>query len=635
MAFGRSSTAALLGAVLVLAGGCGAEAHGPDVLALEFFRQAGTEGVLLNETLVFHFSTELEPTSVTSGTVRILDEAGRPARGQLLVERGRLEFRPALPSSPKLVDGGLLPGRRYAVELAGFPRPDGLRGRGGELLPRCLRFEFRTVSPAPGKALFVDPINEPLLLRLATDQPGPLDPLRLVCSGPLDPTSLRGADFELRRHFEASAGGAGGADESGDPDEGRIVRVPLTVTLSENTRAGAVLELRPEAPEGPGFVRPFDPGDYFLRFDPAVAQLRDLGGRAVRAAWDGNLHHLAEIRVVRPGIGRLREEFDTDARRSPAPVEGVDGTAAWRDGVVTVRLPAAVGDGSDGAMVLRDELDVRGVQAESLLVPPEARCELTGPGNVVLRAQRGVRIEGGLVRRVEPGLRGRREGEDYRVWRSRDQDAEPWVVPRLAFDVPGELPAGTERPTLSAWLATYGEGLEGWTVVIAGGDLVVAGVLDVDGPLLLVTGGRLRVTGRLEAREVHVLGEGGGNIRPVPSRNEPLLLDEPIVNPLVAPLRVALQSSPIRPASGVARWRPARFGGRRAGGALSVRFVGERTRADGRVELFGPVDDLVQLAACPVVRLWLELEVAPGGAWSPPVIDWVELAWDEPVGSRQ
>src|SRR5690606_15277391 len=149
--------------------------------------------------------------------------------------------------------------------------------------------------------------------------------------------------------------------------------------------------------------------------------------------------------------------------RSPVAVPGVDGTAQWAgDGLVRVRLPAAAGDGGAGRVELNGAVEDSDVHAVSLHVPTDATAKLTAEGLVVLRAQGSLVIDGRLER--------------------ADSGAAAL----------GELePAAGD--TLSIWLARAGELGAGWTVLVAGGDLVVRGELEVDGPLLLVAGGMLRI----------------------------------------------------------------------------------------------------------------------------------------------
>ena len=74
------------------------------------------------------------------------------------------------------------------------------------------------------------------------------------------------------------------------------------------------------------------------------------------------------------------------------------------------------------------------------------------------------------------------------------------------------------------------------------------------------------------------------------------------------------------------------MGARPGSGAFRVRFLGERDIAGGGVETVGPVDDLSLLDRCDAVRLWIELEIGPGPTWDPPIVDFVEISWNEESG---
>ena len=122
-------------------------------LAIRLARMCGTvqcvgvyaERVYLNEALTFSFSEVLDRASVTADSVRIVDEQGGEARGRLEVHGSSLRFVPVLPMASDLSDAGLRPGRRYSLELAGFPRPDGLNSIHGHPLATTLQAAFTTV----------------------------------------------------------------------------------------------------------------------------------------------------------------------------------------------------------------------------------------------------------------------------------------------------------------------------------------------------------------------------------------------------------------------------------------------------------------------------------------------------------
>lgn len=569
------------------------------MLELRDFRQAGDRGVRINEELVFHFSADLDRTSITSDSVRIFDSKGRPAAGEFFVRRSTLEFRPDLPRRADLADGGLLPSESYTVELAGFPRPDGVRGRRGEVLSSTLRLPFHTVELGGDAPLFLDPFSDRLapLLPLAT-RLGPLDPIRLQCGEALDPTSVVAAAFELRGFRQRE-------DQQGRTVD-ELERIPVRVELVENRRDAALVHLRPAYPgraQALGGLRALPPGEYFLHAPPGAPRLRNLGQRPVET-W-GPLP--LPLQVVQPGIGSERLTFDDVVRRGPEEVEGADGTAWWGGGRIGVRFPLSAGDGRDG--LVEDWSGQTDVHATRLRVPAGEDWDLSGArGLVVLRAQGTLEILGHLRRRVDPKTPAMGE-----TFRGPDR--------RFLAD------AGT----LVDWLDEAARANHDWTVLVAGGDLRVPGDLEVDGPLMLIAGGWIRIRGRVEASEVwHSAGGGQNIVSPEPARVAPLRFTEPTENPLRAPLRLAVLSTPVRPEHGVVHWRGAEVVGDSGNGSFGVRFLGVRDVTPREVQIFGPFDNMVLLGDCPAIRLLIELELQPGGRWDPPRVDEIEVSWTEP-----
>jgi len=241
---------------------------------------------------------------------------------------------------------------------------------------------------------------------------------------------------------------------------------------------------------------------------------------------------------------------------------------------------------------------------------------------VLLSAQGSLHIEGELSRRVEVGATMRASGESVAAWKARVRSSgEPWRTPGMR--------AAIEAATTLAGLCEHArEEGPAWTMLVAGGDLVVSGRIEVDRPLLLAAGGWIHVTGEVEAREVWIASEGGGRFQPHPYPAQ-LAFESPSVNPLREPLHLAVLSAPVRPPRGVERWGRPRVEGRDGAGRFEVRFLGEREVADGTLVRMGPVDDPRLLEGCESVQLWIELSMEPGVAWEPPVVDHVELSWLE------
>jgi hypothetical protein len=683
--------AGLCGVGLGLAGLalCCSPAASPRPLAplrLTHVRPERPEGLFLNEEIVFYFDQELDPASVTGGSVEILSEPGRaPALGELRVENDHVRFVPAPVLAPDLSDGGYLPDTRYRATLSGFPRADGIRGMHGALLEHTVTFDFRTVRvdhPRTG-ILFEDRMqNRSGLLRLfpSTAGQGGLirgqDSIYLACDKPIDPSTVTPDAFQLRLMDDRLRGRPSRprgflptlVHWAFEMSETVAVRVRVLENDSGLHRLPRPPGLRSSAPADVWEREPraclveltpvtrLAAGLWELRPVPEAEgsepRLRDFGGRPVVFAGSS-----ATLRIdpsAESGGREFREEFESRRYSSPVAVPGYDGTAYWGDsGRVEVRYPAAAGSGADGDVVLGTTETRADVQATSLDLAKDVECQLNArPGLVVLRCQGRMSIRGRLTRRAP--WDAARETE-------RDPALVEWARLRDKSAVGAE--------TLSTWLRKE-RAIEGnWTVLVAGGDLEISGVLSTTTPLLLVAGGRIRVPGKVEWKvdeasrkvtlpaappgsdesssekpaEVAVVGgvfllrEGGGlDIEPTPSP-APVVLDEPQgENPLKKKLRFAALSGPIPQRGGVLRWLPPESGGspESPSGAWRIRFVPDLASTPKGATDPHPVESPALLDPPGPVKFLVELEVEPAGprtrAWSPPWVDYVHLSWEQP-----
>ena len=550
-------------------------------------RQEAREGVYLNEPIVLHFSRPVEVASVTAASLLVRPVGGgATAAGRIEVAGDRVRFLPELGVARDLSDGGLRPGTTYEVLVRGFPAPDGLRSVEGLPLERSVRIEFTTAPlTEPRRQMFEDRTparGEPLLLaqRLLASA----DSLEFECAEPLDPLSLVDGEFTLRP-LEGAAGG----------------EVPLDPHLRSNSReGGARLELRPRRRLAPG---------RFLLQAPVGVSVRDFGGNPV---WLPGLPAELVVEVVEGSEVRALdvESFLDDTRLSTIPVPGVDGAATWGEGgQLTVRYPAAAGTGSEGAVVLRGAEGRSDLHATRLEVPAGLAVELVSvPGLVVLRSQGAMTIEGSVRRGSGPGNA---------------------MNPQRGMTLTDFL-AGARH------LAELGSE-PNWTVLIAGGDLRIPGELVVDGPLLLVAGGRLVVTGRVRAQEgqLWLLGRGGGSGLQVARGEAELVIDPPYLNPLAEPLTFAALSTPMPASGGVLRWIGAEVVGDSRGGRHEVLFVSADADLSGPRESWGAVSSPRDLLSAPALRLLVLLTVEPPDPrsrrpppWSPPFVDEVRLEWE-------
>ena len=605
-----------------LAAGCGRGQPEARVLSLEAVRPTDAQGVFLNEELVFTFSAPVDPSSVTAESLRIVSAGGEPARGEWTVRGRQARFQPSPTLARDLSDGGYRPGTRYTVTLSGFPRLGCVRGLEGEPLARARTWSFETVgtggeqrlfedaSPARGQRVRLSPHRS---MQMPEFEEG--EPVLLFCDEPLDPSTLDEKQFWIV------------ADQTPRPvrraaDDYIPVRASFVRNDPESARdfldPCAVIEFMPahrlEA-ERQYWLRVARPTSGDPPFEPATAGLTDFQGNRV---WTTTpLNQGLRFRVTESPFERrseLKLSFleDDRTRFSPVEIPWADGTAYWgTEGRIEVRYPAAAGSGADGEVSLGPQEPRVDVQATRLVLEQGRNCSLApGGGLRVLRAQGRLEIRGTLQR------------ADTR----RDQ--------KMVF---------AEGQDLSTWLDRARESGEDWTVLIAGGDLVIDGSVSLDTPLLLVAGGWIRIDGSVECRvdpaavprPIHKLGRGGGLALDPLTSPANLVMDEP--RPDQNPLRVALTfaalSSPIPSGDQPRHWLRAVSGGHEVRPAVQ----GAPKPSEYRVRFLQSEGPLVeeeavihpQLLKTPgAVRLLIELVVRPGQGWDPPSVDFVDLSWE-------
>jgi hypothetical protein len=550
-------------------------------LRLIEFRQLDFDSVALNEELLFYFSSELERSSVTHGSVRILDEDGNSVPGELSVRGNALSFHPVLPREPHLNDGGFRPGRRYQAQLGGFPRPDGLRSKSGAVLSASLLLGFQTVEVGKGP-LFLDPGRGPFRLLPRGRPAGPMlfelegGQIVLEHGEALDPTSVPASRFELVRYGP-------GVREAGAP-------IPVAPRLVVNRRDHAELLVEP-LQSSSSALAPLAPGTYFLTL--VGRDLRTLGGRQVEPGW--NYLQLNPVPRLDLDPSSLAED----------PVLGCSGAAqAVPLQGLRLRFPAAAGMGSAGEVELERPPEVFDVHATRLVVPPDRGVDLSAiVGPVVLRSQTRLEVQGRLIRR------------------GRGSPDQPMIG---ELERAARLPA-SRHAALSSWLERLLDRLqpwanEPWTVLVAGGDIEIAAgaAIEVEGPLILVAGGRIRVHGSATGGELWKSLPASGNLAGH-RRQEvlPLILDEPALNPLATELRIGALTSPFRWNARKGRWQ-LRLVGTSGSGTMDVDFLqalpGQTTE---RV-----VRDPNELATGMVrARVTFEVEPAKGGAFHAPHLE--------------
>lgn len=162
--------------------------------------------LLLNDAITVYFTDRIQPLSVTSASVSLLDEAGHQVPGTLRVGANYVSFQPNPPLSADLGDGSYRPGARYQLLIAGCPRPDAVRAADGRWLDAVASYDVHvaelTDRPAGLPSVLRPPASDlPFLLRapdvplqLAADAPR----LQLHFSLPVLPSSLTADAFEIQ-----------------------------------------------------------------------------------------------------------------------------------------------------------------------------------------------------------------------------------------------------------------------------------------------------------------------------------------------------------------------------------------------------------------------------------------------------
>jgi hypothetical protein len=589
----------------VLSSAC-AQEPAARLLRLERCDQAGVRS-FLNEELTLHFSRPLDPASIQGGSARLLDAERRPVQGEFEVIGRRLVFRPRLPCRSDLSDGGLYPGSEYRLELDGFPRLSALRSREGWPLAESLELPVSSVASGDPEGLFRGiSLAPPEPLEVEGFRLGPLEPLVLRSAQPLDPRSLDPESFAL-----FALGPAGERPE----------RIPLRLELLDNRQSGARLALVPVAVGQGAARRALPPGELLLVAREGGVGLCDLGGNRVLAGFGASPLDGVRLEVderlaggTEEGLASaVSEDFAADNSGLDLP-GGADGTARWvGDGRLGVRWPAAAGDGRDG-----DQRREGGGTLPATL--SATRLELLGEqrlpaeGLVCLRAQGRFEVRGRLIRRVQQGPGAPLAGEAAADWWKRLRGLPPEALAKeLEFD---------SALDLSTWLEKAERSRAPWTVLIAGGDLILSGDLDLDGPLLLVAGGTVRIGGALVASECVTSLPRRGEPRFGSARAVPLTIDGPRGNPLRVPLCFSAEGRLPAPSSGFSGWADAERVERKGSGELRLTFCGFRPGTQGETLRVGPVEDPRLLESASALEFRADLRLLPGTPeWDPPWLD--------------
>lgn len=128
---------------------CGGGGGGtnPDLVLLGF-NQPNVAGVALNQPLIFTFSADIDPVSITPDTLRVVGAFG-PFFERTHVDGELVALLPRAPNFGTLSDVGLAPNTTYSISMPTFPAVDTIESTGGKPLLTASTYTFKTVPGAP------------------------------------------------------------------------------------------------------------------------------------------------------------------------------------------------------------------------------------------------------------------------------------------------------------------------------------------------------------------------------------------------------------------------------------------------------------------------------------------------------
>ena len=514
------------GALLGVGAACAPGPQEPERFVVDSFQPASGRAIHLNEPLALVFSEAPDPLTLSPASLAVTDGLGQPVAGEWTVNGRWARFWPKLPLTESLEDGGYRPGQVHRVEVLGFPSIGGVRTRSGRVLESTFRGSFEVQGPtedadAGWEALLdFSPFEcAPVEFSVLPGQgPGFVregDPLRLFCQEPLDPRSLHAEDFRILRLPLISTQGQS-AQEPYCGVRVILVRGQHEDRITQN-EAAAEIHLLPQKP-----LVLDARAEYALEVRPG-ARLTDYAGHS---PWPqvaaGERSELYRFRVRPLGAhdrNQVRLDFVDRTRLTSQPIPWVSGELTWEPGRLTLQCPRSAGDGQNGELGAAELSDARTSDWNGTSVGIEAgqgvRVESAGPW--IVRSQTRWDLSGRLARTASS-----QEGMTPKAWYEshRGASAEDLIEAAISQNLP-------------------------WTILAAAGDLVIAGELEVDTPLVLVAGGRVRITGSISAPagEIYVVGDGGGRVPGQTLRYLPLRFAAPGTNPLRTTLSGALITS--------------------------------------------------------------------------------------------
>ena len=127
-------------------GGGGAGGTNPDLVLLGF-NVPNLSGIPLNQPLIFTFSANINPATITPDSLRVVGDTG-PFFESTVVDGNLVALVPTVPNFADYSDAGFAPDTEYTVSLTEFPAVTTIESTTGKPLLQAASFTFRTL-PAP------------------------------------------------------------------------------------------------------------------------------------------------------------------------------------------------------------------------------------------------------------------------------------------------------------------------------------------------------------------------------------------------------------------------------------------------------------------------------------------------------
>ena len=382
------SMALLVALVLAGCGGGGGSSPGGDSdgggdLVLIDVSVGGTDGVALNQAIVFEFSEKVLANSVSpeSIQVRLSPNNALQVPGDFRVSGNLVEFYPRLPGKPDLSDAGLAPGQSYRITLPGGGKPATLETADGDTLRKTYKASFSTAG-ASSANLFIDnnPDSDPHVMSVNPGEDAIGVPqasaIEFTFSEPVHPATLTTSNIRVTM-IERPAG---------NPLT-PLRPIPGQITVDQN-RTSVIVGFAPDFPLA-------DNAKYMLEVDRRVT---DLAGNDVMP-----FTSYFTIRDEAPVQGEFVLDFG-DATEIYRDDEVT--TASWNDdhpGTLSGIFTGGGGNGADGDFrpttdtTLNGDSQPGGIYNFRLFeIPDGVTVRLVGENPVTIRVLKSVRIEGTL-----------------------------------------------------------------------------------------------------------------------------------------------------------------------------------------------------------------------------------------------